>query len=227
MRDNVCMPDDPTKLAPPEIVVPPEIVSAAEIVVPPGVDVPRGGNLAEVLRPHGRSIVVSTAIAVVLAIVLLIVLPRPHVSAVKAVSTAKVVARARAVAPAIVHVPDPLPPGWTADSAHFEVTAPGAHLHIGYVGPDHGYNGLEESDYTALHTNLKIFVAQMTADGDLVDLVTINGLVWTHDVSSRKSTQQSLIFYGPTTTTIVTGTSSLTDLTQLAASLHITSGEIR
>jgi hypothetical protein len=72
-----------------------------------------------------------------------------------------------------------------------------------------------------VHTNLKVFVAQMTADGDLVDLVTINGVVWAHDVSSRKSTQQSLIYYAPTTTTVITGTSSLADLTQLAASLQI------
>jgi hypothetical protein len=221
------MPDDPTVDAPGAPGGP--IVASGgttgpavgEIELPPGGDVPRGGRLAEVLQPRWRSILSLTSVAVVVAIVLLIVLPNSHVGAVKVVDPSAAIAAARQVAPSIVVLPDPLPAGWQSDSAHFDRTAAGAHLHIGYFGPDHGYDGLEECNFTPAHTNIKIFVAQMTADGDLVDLVTINGVIWTHDVSSRKSTQQSLIYYGQQTTIVVTGTSSLAELTALATSLHV------
>jgi hypothetical protein len=220
LSDDGAMPDDPTDTARAGVFVPPTPADPV-IVVPPGADSPRRGTLAELFEPRWRSIVTSVSIMLVIAVVLLIVLPHPHDSAVKIVDPAHAVAEATKAAPEIVHLPDPLPAGWRVDSAHFEVTAPGAHLHIGYAGPDNGINGLEESNFTPLHTDIKVFVAQMTADGKLINLVTINGVVWAHDVSTRLADQQSLIYYGPTTTTIVTGTSSLANLTNLATSLHI------
>jgi hypothetical protein len=216
------MPDDPTLPSSSGTLVPPPGYPDALIVVPPGSDNPRGGTLKQVARPAWRSIVIATALAVVVAVVLFVVLPKPNDSAVKVIDPTSVIEKAMKQAPSIVRLPDPLPAGWRVDSAHFEVTAPGAHLHIGYAGPDNGINGLEETNFTAKHTDIKIFVAQNTADGKLVDLVTINGLIWNHDVSTRLKAQQSLIFYGPTTTVVVTGTSSLANLTALAASLHIT-----
>jgi hypothetical protein len=216
------MSDDPMPTSSSSTLVPPSGQPDALIVVPPGADTPRNGSLKQVARPAWRSIVIAASIAVVVAVVLYIVLPTPHDSAVKVVNPTSVIAKAMKQAPGIVHLPDPLPAGWRPDSAHFEVTAPGAHLHIGYAGPDNGINGLEETNFTSKHTDLKIFVAQNTADGKLVDLVSINGVIWNHDVSTRLKAQQSLIFYGPTTTVVVTGTSSLADLTQLAASLQIT-----
>jgi hypothetical protein len=218
------MPDDPTGVSSSGTLMPPSLEDehpAGLIVVPPGADRPRGGTLKDVARPAWRSIVTATSIAVVAALLLYIVLPRPHASAVKVVNPSSVIAQAMKRAPAIVHLPDPLPAGWRVDSAHFEVTSPGAHLHLGFAGPDNGINGLEETNFTAKHTDIKIFVAQNTADGKLVDLVDINGVIWNHDQSTRLASQQSLIFYGPSTTIVVTGTSSLANLTQLAASLHI------
>jgi hypothetical protein len=219
------MPDDPTPATSRGTLVPASPADehpSALIAVPPGSDIPRGGSLKLVGRPAWRPIAIATSIAVIAALVLFVVLPTPHDSAVKVVDPTSVIAKAMKQAPEIVHLPDPLPAGWRVDSAHFEVTAPGAHLHIGYAGPDNGINGLEETNVTSKHTDIKIFVAQNTADGTLVDLVSINGVIWNHDASSRLAAEQSLIFYGRTTTIVVTGTSSLADLTQLAASLHIT-----
>jgi hypothetical protein len=61
----------------------------------------------------------------------------------------------------------------------------------------------------------------MFSAGDVFqNMRTIDGVVWVHLLSDRKS-QESLVWYGPHGMVVITGTSSLTNLEQLAASLHV------
>ncbi len=221
LGDDSAMPEDPTDAAYADTLVPSAELHEVGIVVPPGADTPRDATLAQAIRPHWRSISIAMSAALVVAVVLLIVLPSQRSAAVRVVDTAPAIAQARQIAPAIVRIPTPLPAGWHADSSDFESAGSGAHLHLGYVGPDHGYNGVEDSNYSSKHAGLKVFVAQMTADGAVINTVAIHGVLWVHLISNRKSSQQSLVEYTPTITTVVTGTSSLRNLENLAASLQI------
>jgi hypothetical protein len=183
---------------------------------PPGVDQPPGGTLRQVLAPHGRAIAVLAAVTLAVAVTLLITLPRPHGDAVRVVDTAPAVAAASKVPGFPVYVPDPLPAGWHADSVRFDHPKAGAHLHIGYLAPDGGYVGLEETNGLKVYT----FVTSMSAGAVFRGFVTIDGTDWTR-LSSDRKTQDSVVWYGTHSVVVVTGTTSLANLELLAASLHV------
>jgi hypothetical protein len=54
----------------------------------------------------------------------------------------------------------------------------------------------------------------------LKDAVVIDGQLWVQMASDRKQ-QDSLVWYGPQTTVVVTGTTTLDNLKAFAASLHV------
>ena len=185
-------------------------------VVPPGTDEPRGGTIAQVLAPRWRSIAISVGATLVAAVVLLVALPRPHADAVHVVDPSKSIALADGWPDFPVYTPSPLPAGWYPNSARFGLDWVGALLHIGYLAPDGGYVGLEQTT----GANRKLFVSTMSAGAIFDGLVTVDGTVWTHLQSDRK-VQDSLVWYGPDTVVIVTGTASVAELEQLAGSLHV------
>jgi hypothetical protein len=186
---------------------------------PPGADRPVGGPLHKVLVPHRRgwrSIVISITVALAVAVTLLITLPRPDAGTVQVVDLGPAVASASKAPDFAVYVPAPLPAGWYPNSVRFDLAKAGPHLHIGYLAPDHGYVGLEETN-TA---NFWRFVTVMTAGAVFRELITMDGNVWTHLQSDRKS-QDSLVWYGPKGVVVLTGTTGLANLKALAASLHV------
>jgi hypothetical protein len=76
--------------------------------------------------------------------------------------------------------------------------------------------GLEEANLP----NTWRFVTTRSAGNVFRDLRTIDGDVWAHVHSDRK-VQDSLVWYGPNSVVMVTGTTSMANLEQLAASLHV------
>jgi len=182
---------------------------------PPGADTPPGG-LREVLVPRWRTIGVSVAALVAAALALLLALPRPHPSAVKVINPAKSIAVARTIPNFPLYLPAPLPAGWYPNSSRFSLDWIGAVLHIGYLAPGGGYVGLEQTT----GANKRVFVSTMSAGAVFDGLVTVDGMVWTHLQSDRK-TQDSLVWYGPRSVVVVTGTTTVANLERFAASLHV------
>lgn len=193
-----------------------DVQPALTPVVPPGADPAYAAGLREILAPHWRSIIALAAATLAIAVALLFALPRPHVDAVKVVNPARAIERAQAMPHFPVYTPAPLPSGWYANSARFGHDWIGAVLHIGYLAPDGGYAGVEETTGANKH----IFVSTISAGAIFDGLVTIDGVVWTHLQSDRKQ-QDSLVWYGPESVVVVTGTTSVLNLKQLAASLHV------
>lgn len=180
---------------------------------PPGADAQRFGS--PVFAPRWRAIAVAAGIVLAVAVTLLLALPKPNSASVRVVDPTRAIAQASAVPGFSVYVPSPLPDGWFPDSARFDHAETGPHLHIGYLTPDHGYAGLEESS----GSNRWLFVDNMAAGAVLKDAVVIDGQLWVQMASDRKQ-QDSLVWYGPQTTVVVTGTTTLDNLKAFAASLH-------
>jgi hypothetical protein len=186
------------------------------IAVPPGVD-PPGASLAQVLRPGRRSLVTFTVAGLVVAVVLLLVLPRPHAGAVKAIDPTRTVERAKLLGTLPVYVPAALPAGWVADSVNLDAGKGRERLDVGYRAPDFGYVGLVETSAVRWRS----VMSQSTAGGRQEDYVTINGQLWVHLLSTRR-TLQSLVWFGPRSEVILAGTTTLANLEQFATSLNIT-----
>lgn len=192
---------------------PPGRVGTIELY-PPGADGQRFAS--PVFAPRWRSIAVCAGLVLAVALTLLLVLPRPNSASVRVVDPSRAIAQASAVPGFPVYVPSPVPDGWSANSARFDHAQTGPHLHIGYLTPDHGYAGLEESS----GANRWLFVDNMAAGAMLTDAVVIDGQLWVQMASNRKQ-QDSLVWYGPQTTVVVTGTTTLDNLKAFAASLHV------
>lgn len=189
-------------------------------VPPPGADVPRQGGLRAPLAPRWPAIAVSVIVTLAVAIALLITLPTPNPATVKVVDPSSAIAQAEAAPGFRIYLPSPRPAGWYPNGARFDTKInsklSGAHLHIGYLTPDHAYAALEESNATPGWR----FVSTMTAGNVFKELLTIDGQVWAHVQSNRKQ-QDSLVWYGPDTVVVVTGTTSIANLEAFAASLHV------
>jgi hypothetical protein len=188
-------------------------------VRPPGSDPATGSasqRVREALRPNRRSLIVAVVAVLAVAVGLLIALPRPNADTVIPVDPSSAIEQAEAVPGFAVYLPEPLPAGWQPNSARFELTKDGPQLHIGYLAPDGGYVGLEEANLP----NTWRFVTTRSAGNVFRDLRTIDGDVWAHVHSDRK-VQDSLVWYGPNSVVMVTGTTSMANLEQLAASLHV------
>jgi hypothetical protein len=186
------------------------------LAVPPGADPVNAPGLRQILAPRWRSIAALAAVTVVAAVALLVALPRPHADAVRVVNPQAAIKRAQSMPQFPVYTPSPLPAGWYPNSARFGHDWIGAMLHIGYLAPDGGYAGLEETT----GANKRIFVSTISAGAIFDSLVTIDGVVWAHLNSDRKK-QDSLVWYGPRSVVIVTGTTSVANLEEFAASLHV------
>ena len=181
---------------------------------PPGADAQRFGSL--LFAPRWRSIVVSAGLVLAVAVTLLLALPKPNPASVRVVDPSRAVAQASAIPGFSVYVPSPLPNGWFPNSARFDHAETGPHLHIGYLTPGHAYAGLEESS----GANRWMFVDNMASGAVLTDAVVIDGQLWVQLASHRKQ-QNSLVWYGPQTTVVVTGTTTMDNLKAFAASLHV------
>jgi len=183
---------------------------------PPGADEAWRGPLRHALRPRWRAIAISSGLVLAVAVALLAALPSPHSDAVRAIDPEPTVAQAASYPGFIARTPSPLPAGWTPNSARFSTAWVGAVLHLGYLAPDGGYVGIEQTN----GANRKLFVDTMAAGAVDDDVVSVDGVPWVHLRSDRK-VQDSLVWYGPTMVIVVTGTSSVANLERLAASLHV------
>jgi Protein of unknown function (DUF4245) len=185
------------------------------LAIPPGVD-PPGASLAQVLRPGRRSLGAFTLAGLVVAVALLVVLPRPHAGAVRPIDPTRTIERAKLLATLPVYVPASLPAGWVVDSVNLDAGKGRERLDIGYQAPDFGYVGLVETSAV----RWRAIVSQSTAGGRPEDYVTINGQLWARLLSTRRALQ-SLVWYGPHSEVIVAGTTTLANLEQFATSLNI------
>ena len=192
---------------------PPQPMKVALHVRPPGAD---AATLPAALRPSRRSLVVWAVAFLAVAIGLLVALPSPRADTVIPVDPSSAISQAAAVPGFKVYVPEPLPAGWQPNSARFQTTKGDPELHIGYLAPDGGYVGLEEANMP----NSRQFVAMRSAGDVFRDVRTVDGQLWAHVQSDRK-VQDSLVWYGPHAVVMVTGTTSVANLEQLAASLHV------
>jgi hypothetical protein len=187
-----------------------------QISGPPGVD-PPGASFAQALRPVWRSIAIFGGLGLVVALTLLVALPRPHAGAVKRIDPMPTIIRAQLLGTLPVFVPSALPAGWIPDSVHLDAAKGKEHLHLGYQAPDFGIVGVEQTTARKWRSVL----SQVTAGGEATDYVMINGQRWVRLESPRR-TLPSLVWYGPRNeVVIVTGTTSRANLETLAASLHI------
>lgn len=191
----------------------PPPVKVSMHVRPPGAD---EAPLPRSLRPSRRSLVVWAVAILAVAVGLLIALPTPRADKVIPVDPSSAIEQATAVPGFAVYLPEPLPQGWQPNSVRFQNTNAGPQLHIGYLAPDGGYAGLEEAHLA----NTRLFVAMRSAGNVFRDVRTINGQLWAHVQSDRKA-QDSLVWYGPRSVVMVTGTTSVANLEKLAASLHV------
>lgn len=159
------------------------------------------------------------ALGVMFGIVILAVLivPRRSYEAVKVVETRDVIRGAQRVAPYPVLVPAGLPDRWRPTSARLsapDAAGDPATMHIGYVTPLDDYAALEESNERAMP-----FIRLMTQNGKYDGTATINSVVWVRLYSKTRDVR-SLVHATPAFTTVVTGTASYAELTELATSLR-------
>jgi hypothetical protein len=182
----------------------------------PGVDAPAGGALRQVLAVRRGSVLAWIAGGLAAALMLFFLLPRPHADEVRPVDPTAAITAARQQPGFVVYASAQAPAGWHSDSALFHVVKGEAQLHIGYLAPDGGYAGLEETDARDSWR----FVERMTAGGITEGVVRVGDSVWFHMLSDRKN-QQSLVWYGPHSTVVLTGVTGLAGLTRFAASLNV------
>jgi Protein of unknown function (DUF4245) len=159
------------------------------------------------------------ALGVMFGIVILAVLivPRRSYEAVKVVETSDVIRSAQRTAPYAVLVPAGLQERWRPTSAR--VTTPNrpgdpTTMHIGYVTPLNEFAALEESNELAVP-----FIRLMTQGGKYDGTVVVNHVAWVRLYSKQRDVH-SLIHATEAFTTVVTGTASYAELTELATSLH-------
>jgi len=120
---------------------------------------------------------------------------------------------ARRDAPFDVLAPDPVPDGWRATSADWTVAGPVVSWHLGFLtgGDDADYVGLEQGNQRP-----EDFVEAKPPADRPGPPVEIDGAEW-QQLTGQGET--ALVLFGDGVTTIVTGTASLDELTDFAASL--------
>jgi hypothetical protein len=179
-------------------------------------------------RPRDRSrysvtnMLLSIAIVLGIAVLLVVLLPRPHYDAVKPIDPTVAIVSAQRVAPYTVQVPTGLAAGWRPTSA--QVNGPNTkhvvHLHIGYVSPKGAYVALEESNTEAIP-----FIELESSHGRLQGQVVINGVAWNKRFSANQ-TDYAIDRTDSNGVTIVISGSSLSkpdpyaELVELASSLR-------
>jgi hypothetical protein len=185
-----------------------------EMTTPPGAD-PAHTSWRDAVRPQWRIVAMIAGPALLAAVVLLVVLPRPHPGAVKRIDPSPTIARAERLGAFPVYLPTPPPAGWVPSSVHLDSRIGKAHLHVGYQSPDFGYVGLEETDAPFRSP----IVSQVTAGGVPQTSYWIGGRVWLLAQSTRRPLY-SLTWFGPKSEVIVVGTASLDNLKAFVASLQ-------
>lgn len=170
-----------------------------------------------------RDLVLSLAVlAVVVAVIYVFI---PHDSKASPVDSLKVdytasLEQARRYAPYPVAAPEGLGAQWTATSDTFDATDPTKVVwHLGFVNADKQYVGVEQSNGDAAD-----FIADVTLDAHRVGSATVSagGVVWERWKSDRYS---ALVRKQPGVTTVVLGTGTEAQITQLAAALRERGGQ--
>ena len=182
----------------------------------------RGSVVAEP-RPTARNrysfanMALSIGVVLVVVVIVIVLLPRPHFNAVKPIDPTQAIRSAQRTAQYHVQVPTGLASTWQPTSAN--VYGPDehhiVHLHIGYVTPRGAYAALEESNAEA-----KPFIRLESSHGKLTGYRSINGQVW--DVRYAANQRDNTVNVTTTSgvTLVVTGSATVDELTELAASLR-------
>lgn len=114
-------------------------------------------------------------------------------------------------------VPTPVPDGWVATSAEYNLTS--SHPNkiavwtVGFVTTDGKFVGVRQSNGDSAQ-----FVKQMTVNGEEQGAQQVDGQEWVR-YTSAETDNQSLVLVGPKETTVVTGTVGWETLGQIAGSL--------
>lgn len=145
--------------------------------------------------------------------VILLITWRPQPDAVKVVDPTQVLIAARTLAPFPVLVPAGLD-GYQVTSARWKQTPASSGepvLHLGYVTPETQYVQISQSVADSAK-----FIEEQTAGGIGSGEIIIDGQVWQHFETADR---QSLVLDGNGVTTVVSGTTSQSDLERVAGSL--------
>lgn len=115
-------------------------------------------------------------------------------------------------------VPTPLPEGWVATSANYELISPHptkiAQWTVGFVTADGQFVGVRQSNGDSTQ-----FIKQMTVNGQEQGKQQVNGQEWVR-YTSTDTDNESLVLVGPKQTTVVTGTVGWDELGRVAGSLQ-------
>jgi hypothetical protein len=125
------------------------------------------------------------------------------------------VAQARQEAPYDVLAPDPLPDGWRATSARTRAVDGEVSWHLGLVTRSGAYAAVEQSDWPSRQG----FVERFAAAGETRGHTTISGVPW-RQVDGGDPEPRALVRSADGVTTVVAGSASWGELTQLAGSLR-------
>lgn len=165
-----------------------------------------------------RDLVLSLVVlGVVVAVIYVFV---PHDSKATPVKTLKVdyaasLEQARRYSPYPVAAPEGLGAAWTATSDTFDASDPQKTTwHLGFVNADQEYVGIEQSNAPAAD-----FIDEVTlgAHRDGARTVSAGGVAWEHWTGER---YKALVRKQPGVTTVVLGTGTDAQLTQVAAALR-------
>lgn len=156
-------------------------------------------------------------------VVFLIYLFVPHDSnadPVKTISYSVELGQARRDAPYPVAAPTGLSADWRATSVTYDASNPkNITWHVGFMDPEQQYVAIEQSNGPA-----DAFITSVTIDSHLdpTHTVTAGGHTWQTYTGGRYT---ALVRKGPAATTVVLGTGTQAQLTQMAAALKESGGQ--
>jgi hypothetical protein len=156
------------------------------------------------------------SLGVVLLVVGFVVLfvPRPNTDAVRVVDYTAQLTQARSNSPYPILAPVGLSNRWRATSVRYEPGQSATTWHLGFVTPQDAYAGVEQSNGPRA-----AFTEEMTNDGSPEGTTEIDGVTWERRLRESRL-QRSLVLAEDNVTTIVTGTTTWTELQELASALR-------
>lgn len=165
-----------------------------------------------------RDMVISLAVILLAAWVIYLFIPHDDKKdPVESVGYGVELKSARRAAPYPVAAPEGLSKEWRATSVRYAAGSPaGSHWHLGFLTPDGEYAAVEQSDQARPGKFIEDVTQGARAAGK-PKTQRVDGAEWTRYEGEK---YDALVLTEKKGTTVVTGTASFPQLTELAAALH-------
>jgi len=168
-----------------------------------------------------RDLVLSMIVLGVVVFAIYLFIPHDsNADPVKVVSYSVELGQARRDAPYPVAAPEGLSADWRSTSVTYDASNPNnVTWHIGFMDPEQQYVAIEQTNGPA-----DAFIASVTINShlDATHTVTVGGHTWQTYTGGRYT---ALVRKDPTATTVVLGTGTQAQLTQMAAALKESGGQ--